>query len=73
MKSRPDPLLHPGEAGAYLGISASATRWLIDTGRLPAVLTASGHRLVRQSEVERLRADRERRRRPPAARLSDGR
>ncbi|NTX35856.1 helix-turn-helix domain-containing protein [Myxococcus sp. CA033] len=56
----------PSEAGHVLGLSPDTVRVLCDKGRLPALRTMSGRRLVRRGDVERLAEERQRNARPPA-------
>lgn len=49
---RPE-LLTVGEAATVLKITPAGVRWLIDTGRLKAVRTAKGMRLVRSGDLHR--------------------
>ncbi|MFY2562946.1 helix-turn-helix domain-containing protein [Corallococcus terminator] len=50
----------PTEAGHVLGLSSDTVRVLCDKGRLPALRTMSGRRLVRRADVERLAEERRR-------------
>lgn len=61
----PEELLTPTEAGHVLGLSPDTVRVLCDKGRLPALRTMSGRRLVRRCDVERL-AEERRRKAPPS-------
>lgn len=56
----PEELLTPTEAGHVLGLSPDTVRVLCDKGRLPALRTMSGRRLVRRGDVERLAEERRR-------------
>ncbi|NTX04503.1 helix-turn-helix domain-containing protein [Myxococcus sp. CA051A] len=56
----------PSEAGHVLGLSPDTVRVLCDKGRLPALRTMSGRRLVRRGDVERLAEERQRNARPKA-------
>jgi excisionase family DNA binding protein len=51
----------PGEAAKHLGLSRSGVLWLVDTGRLRAVRTETGRRLISARDLERLRQEREQR------------
>ncbi len=53
-------LLLPGEAGKVLGIGACRVRQLTNEGRLPAVITMSGRRLLREHDVLRFAEERKR-------------
>ena len=52
-----------GEAARDWKMSKSGARWFVDTGRVRAVRTPSGVRLIPASEVERVRREREEARR----------
>lgn len=53
-------LYEPGAVAARVGnITRSGVVWLIDTGRLPAIRTRHGVRLVPEDAVEALRRERE--------------
>ncbi len=52
----------PSEAARLLGLSADSVRAMSDGGRLPTLRTVSGRRLFRRADVERLVAERARRR-----------
>jgi excisionase family DNA binding protein len=54
MIDRPADLLTVGDAGRLLGLSGSRVRQLVDDGRVPAVKTARGVRLLRLQDVESL-------------------
>ena len=52
--------LLPGEAARRLGVTRSGVLWFADTGRLRAVRTPSGVRLLLARDVERFRKARAR-------------
>ncbi len=52
-------LLTTGEAARILNLSVGGVRWLIDTGRLKAVRTAGGLRLLQADDVTRLAQERQ--------------
>lgn len=58
VKSDPDELLLPQEAGRLLGVGPTRVRQLESAGILKAVRTASGWRLFRRGDVEQLAAER---------------
>ena len=53
----------PSAAGRILGLSTAYVRTLVSSGRLPAIVTESGVRILRLEDVLALKA--ERRRHPP--------
>lgn len=56
--SEHDELVPIGKAAHLLGVSTrTIIRWT-DAGRLPATLTAAGHRRYRLTDVETIRAER---------------
>jgi molybdopterin-binding protein len=55
-----DDRLRLGEAAEILGVSPDTVRRWTKDGRLPAVRTSGGQRLVRRADVARLLADRRR-------------
>ncbi len=55
-----DRLLTPADAARVLGVVPATVRQMAISGKLPpAVMTESGMRLFRRSDVERLAAERE--------------
>lgn len=60
-------LLQSGDVARRLGISPERVRQLENAGKLPAKRTASGHRIFRTEDVERLAAEREMREAASAA------
>jgi molybdopterin-binding protein len=58
--SRNEGSIRLGEAAGILGVSPDTVRRWIDDGRLPAVRSAGGQRLVRRADVARLLAARRR-------------
>jgi excisionase family DNA binding protein len=57
-----EALLTVGAAARLLGISADRVRDLVEQGQIPCTRGSGGLRLLRCDDVERLRAERERRR-----------
>ena len=51
-------LLTVGEAARVLKMSSGGVRWLVDTGRLKAVRTGGGLRLLRAGDVARFARER---------------
>ena len=70
-----ETLLTVGAAGRILGISADRVRDLVKQGHIPCARASGGLRLLRRDDVERLRAERERRRvvRPAVRKSPTGR
>ena len=56
----PEDLLTPSEAAHILNLSSDTVRLLSDKGVLPTLRTASGRRLFRRCDVERLAEERRR-------------
>lgn len=50
----------PGEAAEPLGVTPSGVRFLVDVGRLRAVRTRSGRRLIDAADVARMARERQR-------------
>lgn len=64
-------LLGTTDVALKLGCSAEWVRRLADEGKLPAERTASGQRIFRAEDVERLAAERNRNRQSKSAKASE--
>ena len=62
MKDQNDILLGVADAATKLGLTPARVRQLADQGELPSFRTASGVRIFREKDVERLMAKRAERR-----------
>jgi excisionase family DNA binding protein len=60
MMSTLDDLLELSAAARRLGLSADRVRQLIDEGKLLALRTSTGRRLVRTADLEKFSGERER-------------
>jgi excisionase family DNA binding protein len=53
-----EQLMTASDAARILGVVPNSVRRMTDTGELPAIRTVGGFRLMKQSDVERLAAER---------------
>jgi excisionase family DNA binding protein len=61
-----DVLMTPAEAARLVEVTPARIRQMVDSGRLSAIRTGAGWRLLKRSDVERLARER-------AAKLAKGR
>jgi excisionase family DNA binding protein len=53
-----DVLITPAEAARLIEVTPARIRQMVDSGRIPALRTGAGWRLLKRSDVERLAHER---------------